>query len=591
MAVADVAPGMDLMPGDHGDGSFVTPCQIGNFRIFNNRTVAFPLRLLACCLLFAALAGCGPTASPSSPPTPSASSSTPPAPVAPSPAPQTNPVDRDTLRNGGDLRIGVPSLASSWNPWGVSPFDLDPVLDAMTPRFFAAAADGVLRWDSLWLASEPTVRGGTAQAAPMSVTYTLNPRAVWSDGTPITIADFQSTWQECTSAPGPICADRGFDHVTGIAAGPGGQIVVTYDAPYAGWPYTFARGPSRAETVGDHGTWDGLDGRQASFSGPYVYSSSSAAGVILVRNPLWWGPYPKLDTIEVSVVADPVLAYLRQDLDGFWVTDVNLFARASALAGIQVRRSVGADARFIQMNCGSGPLADPSVRRAVLMSLDRTRLSASDLAGWKWDDAPLNSPLWLPGQSQYADLAAAAKDGFDLKTAAALLDEDGWAVSESGLRTKNGVELAWDFLIPQGDSLAENEAFGLRVQLADLGADLGLRYVDPGQFDADLAAGEYGMAGATYRYTTPLAAAARYSTSNVFAYSSASADSLISRSQTQLDPAEQASTLSDLADLLWNDPPVIPLFEFPEVFLVRDGLANYGPDELGTLLWENVGWA
>ena len=569
----DLASGMDLMP---------RPGR-GNAGRVSHR---FTYPILICCLLV--MAGCGPT--PTAPSAP-LSSSVPATPVPPSPGPQTNPADRESLRTGGDLRISVPSLNSSWNPWEASPFNLDPVLDAMTPRFFAAAADGALHWDSQWLALEPTVLSGSGPAGTMSVTYTLNPRAVWSDGAPMTIADFQATWQECATSPGPVCADRGFEHVTGISEGPTGQIVVTYDSPYAGWPYTFARGPSRAETVTNHDTWDGLGGRQAWFSGPYVYSSSSVHSVTLVRNPLWWGPYPKLDTIVVSVVTDPVLSYLQQDLDGFWVTDVNLFARGSAVAGIQVRRSVGADARYIVMNCGTGPLADPSVRRAILMGLDRTRLSASDLAGWKWDGTVVNSPVWLPSQSQYADLVAAEKGGFDQKTATALLDENGWVISESGFRAKNGVELAWDFLVPQGDSLAENEAFGLRVQLAGLGVNLSLRYVGPDLVDASLAAGEYGMAGVTYHGTTPLAAASRYSTGNVFAYSSSSADSLISESQTQLDPDDQASTLSDLADLLWTNPPVIPLYERPEVFLVRDGLANYGPDELGTLLWENIGWS
>ena len=582
----DLAPRMDLV----GEA-------------FSNRRSL--IQLLLCCLLILGTAGCGPTPTPSA--VPSASVSAVPTPVPPSPGPQTNPVDRDALQNGGDLRIGVPSFTPTWNPWDSSPFALDPVLDAMTPRFFAAAADGVLHWDSMWLASEPTVRGGSSTSPsgssgsaglgepsgsgePMRVTYALNPRAVWSDGAPITIADFYATWQACLASAGPICADRGFEHVIGIDWGPQSQIVVTYDGPYAGWQYTFARGPSRAEAVTDHGTWYGLGGHQGAFSGPYVYSSSTASGVTLVRNPLWWGPYPKLDSIEINVIDDPVLAYLQQDLDGFWVTDANLFARASALAGIQVRRSIGPDARHIAMNCDSGPLSDPTVRRAVLMGLDRTRLSASDLAGWKWDGTPLNSPLWLSGQPQYVDLVAAS-DGFDAKTAADLLDEDGWDMSESGVRTRHGVELAWDFLIPQGDSLAENEGFGLRVQLGDLGVNLELRYVDPAQFDADLASGQYGMAGLTYHYTTPLAAASQYSTGNVFAYSSLSADSLIARTQTQLDPTAQASTFTDLADLLWTHPPVIPLYEFPEIFLVRDGLANYGPNELGTLLWENVGWA
>jgi len=32
--------------------------------------------------------------------------------------------------------------------------------------------------------------------APQKVVYTINPKAVWSDGTPITAADFIYAWQQ-----------------------------------------------------------------------------------------------------------------------------------------------------------------------------------------------------------------------------------------------------------------------------------------------------------------------------------------------------------------------------------------------------------
>jgi len=543
-----------------------------------------------CCLLAISTAGCGPT-DPSTP-TPPPASQTSATPVPPAPGPQTNPIDRDTLLSGGDLRIGVPSLNPSWNPWDSSPFTLDPVLDAMTPRLFAAAANGTLHWDSTWLVSQPVVQPAVGAGGAMTVTYDLNPRAMWSDGAPITVDDFEATWQACVASPGPLCADRGFEHVTGIAGGAGAnQVVVTYDANYAAWPYTFARGPSRAQTIGDHERWEKLDGRQGSFSGPYVFSSQKGDMLTLVRNPYWWGPYPKLDTISIGEVADPVLAYLRGDIDGFWVTDVNLFAQASTLAGIQVRRSTGTTSRYLVMNCASGPLAEPPVRRAVLMGLDRARLSASDLAGWKWDGTLLNSPVWVSGQTQYVDLVATTKAGFDLKTATALLDEDGWILGEDGIRSKNGVDLAWEFLIPQGDSLAENEGFGLRVLLAALGIHLDLRYVEPGQVDQLIAAGQDVMAGMTWAYTTPDSAANRFSQGNRWGYSNPTVDSLTTYALTRLDPTQHTELLNDIADLVWADAPMIPVYELPEILMVREGLANYGPDELGTVLWENVGWS
>ncbi|MCL2470722.1 MAG: ABC transporter substrate-binding protein [Propionibacteriaceae bacterium] len=560
------------------------------------------------------LAGCGalgggkptPSSDQSAPPPSDTTSGTPgtPAPataVPPSPGPQTNPVNRDSLIDGGSFSLGVSGFPSSWNPWSMSPFQLNPVLDAMTPRFFATGADGTLHWDATWLAGQPVVVGGSTPGygppvPTMTVTYDLNPKAVWSDGTPISVADFQATWQACVAEAGPACADRGFDHVTAVDQGSDPhQVVVSYDTQYASWPYTFARGPFRAGMVSDDvrdQPWTSLAGTSQDFSGPYVVSSSKQSTVTLTRNPRWWGAYPKLDTITVAVVADAdiELSYLRQDIDGFWVTDPNLSAQTSTLSGIVVRRSLGADARFLVMNCAQGPLSDQAVRQAVLSGLDRGEVSQSDLAGLKPSTPALDSVVWRSAQPQYVDQTPDSTATLDVTAAKALLDQDGWVVGDDGFRSRLGVDLTWDFLIPQGDSLVENEAFNLRVQLAAIGVRLTLNYVDPSTVPDLLSSGQYAMTAVTLPYTTPLASGQRYATGNQWGYSNPDVDALAKQALGQTDTATQAGILDQLATAVWQDVPVIPLYEVPETLMVRDGLANYGPDDLGSILWENVGW-
>ncbi|MCL2482417.1 MAG: ABC transporter substrate-binding protein [Propionibacteriaceae bacterium] len=569
---------------------------------------------LVTCLLVVSLAGCGawgggtptPTADQAAPTSADSSSvqpgtTAPATAVPPSPGPQTNPVSRDGVVDGGSFSLGVPAFPSSWNPWSLTPFQLNPVLDAMTPRFFATAADGTLHWDATWLTGQPVVVGGSTPGfgppvPTMTVTYNLNPKAAWNDGTLISVADFQATWQACVAEPGPACADRGFDHVTAVDQGNDShQVVVTYDTQYASWPYTFARGPFRAAMVSADvrdQPWTSLVGTSPDFSGPYVVSSSKQSTVTLTRNPRWWGATPKLDTITVSVVADAdiELSYLRQDIDGFWVTDPNLFSQASTLSGIVVRRNLGADARFLVMNCAQGPLSDPIVRQAVLSGLDRDEISQSDLAGLKPNVPALDSVVWRSAQPQYVDQTLQSKTSFDPATAKALLDQAGWVVANNGFRSRLGVDLTWDFLIPQGDSLVENEAFNLRVQLAAIGVRLTLNYVDPSTL-ADLeSSGQYAMTVVTQSYTTPAAAGQRYATGNQWGYSNSDVDALAKQALSQTDSSTQADILDQLATAVWQDVPVLPLYEVPETLMVRDGLANYGPDDLGSILWENVGW-
>jgi ABC-type transport system substrate-binding protein len=138
--------------------------------------------------------------------------------------------------------------------------------------------------------------------------------------------------------------------------------------------------------------------------------------------------------------------------------------------------------------------------------------------------------------------------------------------------------------------LAENEGFALRSQLTTLGVRLSLVDEPPAQVSQRVAEGEYGMTATTFSWTTPGAAAARYVTGNVMGYADPAVGAMAARAQSTLDLDGRAELLGTLAETVWQAAPVIPLYVMPAVFLTRAGLANYGPNQLGTVQWENVGW-
>ena len=47
----------------------------------------------------------------------------------------------------------------------------------------------------------------------MQITYEINPKAVWDDGSPITVADFECSWQAALKTPGSI-GTVGYDQIT-----------------------------------------------------------------------------------------------------------------------------------------------------------------------------------------------------------------------------------------------------------------------------------------------------------------------------------------------------------------------------------------
>src|SRR5262245_1637190 len=74
--------------------------------------------------------------------------------------------------------------------------------------------------------------GGTGG---MTITIKLNPKAVWDDGTPIGVKDFQCTLDAVMNTPGSL-STTGYDQITSVEQGADAQTVVlklkTVYAPY-----------------------------------------------------------------------------------------------------------------------------------------------------------------------------------------------------------------------------------------------------------------------------------------------------------------------------------------------------------------------
>ena len=69
----------------------------------------------------------------------------------------------------------------------------------------------------------------------MRVTIDLDPDAVWDDGSPIGVADFECTWQASANTPGSALT-AGYDQIAAIHSGDGDhQVVIEFTSVYA--PY------------------------------------------------------------------------------------------------------------------------------------------------------------------------------------------------------------------------------------------------------------------------------------------------------------------------------------------------------------------
>ena len=97
-----------------------------------------------------------------------------------------NPQDPATLQQGGNLRLALTEFPSNFNSLHIdgNRADAGAMLRTTRPRAFRVASDGSTTVNTDYFTSVELT--GTD---PQVVTYTINPKATWSDGTPITWED------------------------------------------------------------------------------------------------------------------------------------------------------------------------------------------------------------------------------------------------------------------------------------------------------------------------------------------------------------------------------------------------------------------
>lgn len=181
---------------------------------------------------------------------------------------------------------------------------IDPMRNGMNPHLLADDSAFVQSLASLVLPS--AFRNGEmdedvlvsaeeiapAEGAAQTLRYEIRPEAQWSDGTPITGADFSYLWRQMVSTPGVIDA-AAYEAIQNVRTSAGGKTVeVDLKTPLASWQKLFSHLlPSHLvqEPFGE-----ALQDSVPASAGRYmVHSVDRARGVVtLHRNDRFWGENP-----------------------------------------------------------------------------------------------------------------------------------------------------------------------------------------------------------------------------------------------------------------------------------------------------------
>jgi len=226
-------------------------------------------------------------------------------------------------------------------------------------------------------------------------------------------------------------------------------------------------------------------------SGPMRFEEFNQNVLIrLSRNDDYWGEKPKIDEIVLKIVTEADMRlnlFKRGEIDLFraepaqWRADYLEGNKSGSLRKMEankkavLHRLVSFSYRYIGWNQKRAMFRDRTLRRALAHAFDKDRVVRDVLFGLAQPhDAPVHPNL----EYYNKDLESFP---FDLKKAAALLDEAGWKLNTNGVREKiiagEKKELRFKILMPNSRVLYRDFGLIYKKDLAKIGVimDLDLR--------------------------------------------------------------------------------------------------------------------
>ncbi|MFG2692889.1 ABC transporter family substrate-binding protein [Kitasatospora sp. NPDC048407] len=516
-------------------------------------------------------------------------------------AEDNNPQPLENVRDGGELREPLQQWITQWNPYQVDGNygDAVEIMGYVEAKLFRSDAKGVYH-----PVPEYLVSAQVTSTSPQVVTYKLNPKAVWSDGTALSYKDFEAVWKASNGKDQAynLADSSGYEQISGVEQGAdASEVKVTFSQPYADWQSLFspllpASGLSTPQAFNE-----GWIEKVPVFGGPFVLANAdkTAQTITLTPNPRWWGPKPKLDRITFRVLDAAAItqAYLNNEIDFASAGAAASYGQLKDAKDSVIRTGTPWDEVHISFG-GNGVLADQKVRQALGKALDRTALIKVANKGVPVEFKPLDNHLFMTNQNGYK---ANAGDWvtYDPTVAKKWLDEAGWKDS-GGTRSKDGQPLELHYVLNDASNQAQIDlAAATQNMLQQVGVKVTVdkvpskeyfsKYIDQGKFD--LASwrntGSFPLSKTVPIYRAPQG-------DNVFGnYSKLSTpeiDNLLRTAAATLDPAK-ADELYNQADVkIWELAHTVELYQRPSIVAVRKGLANYGAGSLADTVITSVGW-
>jgi peptide/nickel transport system substrate-binding protein len=280
-------------------------------------------------------------------------------------------------------------------------------------------------------------------------------------------------------------------------------------------------------------------------------------------------------------------------IDGGRAT-ADLFERISGMNDVQVRIGFSTATSVYLLGRNSDLFKDPAARKAFALATDRRLLVEIRYQGMDWKEEPPGSGLIYPWQDGYRDNIADLD--YSPQQANRVLDEAGWKMGDDGYRHKDGRLAEFNYVDFGDQPVFAAMARAQQKMALDIGLKMNIDVRKTSDFSKTLHDGTFDVVGMSWQGFTPFGQSGACqiycsdSESNFSHVGSTHIDELLKAVSTVKDQRHALEAFNEAESEALHLFGLFPTYNGPSVFIVKQGLANFGPAGFLTVDPEDIGW-
>ncbi|WP_315324354.1 ABC transporter family substrate-binding protein [Rothia aeria] len=512
-----------------------------------------------------------------------------------------NPKDRSELKEGGELRLAFNGIPENFNPFNTNGYTSGSI--AIQAAMNSAYAGGY-KYDYTGKPSLNTdyiteYKAETKNGV-QTVTFKINPKAKFNDGTPIDIESVRAAHRIFTAPAGEYQVTDApmWKQVKSVEEnGDKFSVKVTMEKPYYPIDGGFVISTFIHPALVDKKLFnDALVDKPLDkyWAGPFKVENwdVSQNSLILTRNDKWWGQKPLLEKISIRSLGEAasLAAFKNSEIDVISASSQNVYADVSKMSNIDIRKGSALGVGDYELNPDKIPLP---VRKAIVAGINREQIQKIRFEKIGWNEKAPGSMCFLPLQEGYKD-SYPTEIGEDV--AKKILEDAGYK-KDGDFYAKDGKKASYELFTFGDDQDVKTTSQFFSDQMKKIGIELKIVNRANSELTKVSTERSYGIKSAGYGITTnPVDSAYYFYRSEINNGHGKELDSLADKMMATEDYKKQLEIATELEKRHLAEVAIyIPVYNGPNYQACKKGLANYGPRLFATSaydpdVWINAGW-